>query len=413
MVPWPNAMADTMKDRLLKKFQDEIQTLDRELKLELPKEIKRARELGDLRENAEYQAAKERQRLVEARISMLQKRVSEIALINIDRIPSDRAGFGSTVHVRRKQRRQAHLPARDAGRRGRRQGPHFHDVAHRARVPQQGAGRQRQGRHARRQRASSKSCRSSRFMTKPRDDLVLPGTPHRAASERGRNRRRVSRRRAARPSRSGRQNRHRRRPRHRRRRRVVRGRRWRAAPVGREWILAGAGRTDAVRMAAARSSGCRRGCRFRGTRGRAAGGDGRRRSSCFRSISCCKMLGAGAGGGLVGALSADLRRRRLLRRRSRRGCRGSSCSCSARRPSSRRCRCLDSAPAQAPARAVLVASAPVAAFGRPCRRALLGRAVGPGARRGARDAARYRSISAAGTLNCSPRISASLAFESS
>jgi transcription elongation factor GreA len=89
----------TMKERLIKKFEDEIQTLDRELKLELPKEIKRARELGDLRENAEYHAAKERQRLVEARISMLQKRVSEIALINIDRIPADRAGFGSTLNV--------------------------------------------------------------------------------------------------------------------------------------------------------------------------------------------------------------------------------------------------------------------------------------------------------------------------
>jgi len=88
-----------MKDRLIKKFEDEIAALDRELKLELPKEIKRARELGDLRENAEYAAAKERQRLVEARISMLQKRVSEIALLNIDRIPTDRAGFGSTLHV--------------------------------------------------------------------------------------------------------------------------------------------------------------------------------------------------------------------------------------------------------------------------------------------------------------------------
>ena len=88
-----------MKDRLIKKFEDEIATLNHELKLELPKEIKRARELGDLRENAEYQAAKERQRLVEARISMLQKRVSEIALINVDRIPKDRAGFGSTLHV--------------------------------------------------------------------------------------------------------------------------------------------------------------------------------------------------------------------------------------------------------------------------------------------------------------------------
>jgi transcription elongation factor GreA len=92
-------MADTMKERLIRKFQDEIQSLDRELKLELPREIKRARELGDLRENAEYHAAKERQRLVEARISMLQKRVSEISLINMDRIPADRAGFGSTLHV--------------------------------------------------------------------------------------------------------------------------------------------------------------------------------------------------------------------------------------------------------------------------------------------------------------------------
>ena len=88
-----------MKDRLIKKFEEEIQALDRELKLELPKEIKRARELGDLRENAEYAAAKERQRLVEARISMLQKRVSEIHLLNVDRIPADRAGFGSTLFV--------------------------------------------------------------------------------------------------------------------------------------------------------------------------------------------------------------------------------------------------------------------------------------------------------------------------
>ncbi len=88
-----------MKDRLIKKFEDEILALDRELKLELPREIKRARELGDLRENAEYAAAKERQRLVESRISLLRKRVSEIALINVDRIPSDRVGFGSTLHV--------------------------------------------------------------------------------------------------------------------------------------------------------------------------------------------------------------------------------------------------------------------------------------------------------------------------
>jgi transcription elongation factor GreA len=92
-------MTESVKNRLIRKFSDEIQTLTYELKRELPQEIKRARELGDLRENAEYAAAKERQRLVEARISLLQRRVSEIALMNVDRIPRDRAGFGSTLHV--------------------------------------------------------------------------------------------------------------------------------------------------------------------------------------------------------------------------------------------------------------------------------------------------------------------------
>jgi transcription elongation factor GreA len=86
-----------VKERILKKFEDEIAQLDKELKTELPREIKRARELGDLRENAEYQAAKERQRLVESRISMLQKRVSEIQLMNLEKIPHDKVGFGSTV----------------------------------------------------------------------------------------------------------------------------------------------------------------------------------------------------------------------------------------------------------------------------------------------------------------------------
>jgi transcription elongation factor GreA len=89
-----------MKARFLKKFEDEIQQLEKELKTELPQEIKRARELGDLRENAEYQAAKERQRLVESRISLLKKRVSEISLMNLDRLPRDKVGFGSTVHLK-------------------------------------------------------------------------------------------------------------------------------------------------------------------------------------------------------------------------------------------------------------------------------------------------------------------------
>ncbi len=89
-----------MKGRILKKFEDEIHQLEKELKTELPQEIKRARELGDLRENAEYQAAKERQRLVESRISLLKKRVGEIALMNLDKLPHDKVGFGSTVHLK-------------------------------------------------------------------------------------------------------------------------------------------------------------------------------------------------------------------------------------------------------------------------------------------------------------------------
>ena len=89
-----------MKERIVKRFNDEIAALERELKVELPKEIQRARELGDLRENAEYKAAKERQEIVNARIAMLKRRMGEISLMSMDRIPHDRAGFGSTVHLR-------------------------------------------------------------------------------------------------------------------------------------------------------------------------------------------------------------------------------------------------------------------------------------------------------------------------
>ena len=89
-----------MKARLIKKFEDELMGLEKELKTELPQEIKRARELGDLRENAEYHAAKERQRLVEARISLLKKRGGDIHLMQLDKIPRDKVGFGSTVHLK-------------------------------------------------------------------------------------------------------------------------------------------------------------------------------------------------------------------------------------------------------------------------------------------------------------------------
>jgi transcription elongation factor GreA len=89
-----------MKAKILKKFEDEVAELERELHHELPKEIQRARELGDLRENAAYQAAKDRQGIVNARIAMLKKRIGEISIMNLDKIPHDRAAFGSTVQLR-------------------------------------------------------------------------------------------------------------------------------------------------------------------------------------------------------------------------------------------------------------------------------------------------------------------------
>jgi len=88
-----------MKARLIKRFEDDIVRLEHELKHELPKEIQRARELGDLRENAEYHAAKERQTYVQARVSMLRERVAQIQLMNLDRIPVDKAGFGSRLTI--------------------------------------------------------------------------------------------------------------------------------------------------------------------------------------------------------------------------------------------------------------------------------------------------------------------------
>src|SRR5213594_2540614 len=83
-----------------KRLEEEIRTLDHELKIQLPKEIQKAREHGDLRENAEYHAAKERQSFLQARIGMLKKRVGEISLMNLDKIPRDKVAFGSTLHLK-------------------------------------------------------------------------------------------------------------------------------------------------------------------------------------------------------------------------------------------------------------------------------------------------------------------------
>src|ERR1039458_9138090 len=82
-----------------KKLQDEINALDYELRNELPKEILKARAHGDLSENAEFHAAKERQGFVNARLNQLMQRLAEVAMIDFSKIPHDRAGLGSTVVV--------------------------------------------------------------------------------------------------------------------------------------------------------------------------------------------------------------------------------------------------------------------------------------------------------------------------
>jgi transcription elongation factor GreA len=79
------------------KLEGELHALERELTIELPREIKIAVAMGDLRENAEYHAALDRQRFVRARIGQLQRRLSEIGTMNMDRIPKDRVGLGSTI----------------------------------------------------------------------------------------------------------------------------------------------------------------------------------------------------------------------------------------------------------------------------------------------------------------------------
>jgi transcription elongation factor GreA len=84
---------------LKKKLQDEISALEYELRNELPKEILKARAHGDLSENAEYHAAKERQAFVNARLGHLQARMRDFMMIDFSKIPRDRVGLGSEVTV--------------------------------------------------------------------------------------------------------------------------------------------------------------------------------------------------------------------------------------------------------------------------------------------------------------------------
>lgn len=86
-----------MTQDIVKKLKDEIKSLEEELHIELPKALKVAREHGDLSENAEYDAAKERQGYVNARLGQLKKRLAELSMINFDKIPQGKVSLGSEV----------------------------------------------------------------------------------------------------------------------------------------------------------------------------------------------------------------------------------------------------------------------------------------------------------------------------
>jgi transcription elongation factor GreA len=80
-----------------KRLQDQLKEIEHELRVELPKEILRAREHGDLRENAEFKAAKDRQTFLEGKKAQFQQRLASLSLINLEKIPHDQVAYGSRV----------------------------------------------------------------------------------------------------------------------------------------------------------------------------------------------------------------------------------------------------------------------------------------------------------------------------
>src|SRR5262245_66630878 len=88
-----------MTINIKKKLEEEIRLIEHELKNELPQELKKAVAMGDLSENAEYQSAKHRQEILNAKLAHLRKRLAEVAMINIDKIQIGRASCRERVYI--------------------------------------------------------------------------------------------------------------------------------------------------------------------------------------------------------------------------------------------------------------------------------------------------------------------------
>src|ERR1700674_71892 len=91
----PKAMTEEIK----KKLREELNTLEHELAFDIPRELKKAVALGDLSENAEYHTAKQRQEYLKARVRQLGQRLADLSLVNMNNIPKDKVGLGSTVTI--------------------------------------------------------------------------------------------------------------------------------------------------------------------------------------------------------------------------------------------------------------------------------------------------------------------------
>jgi len=107
-----------MIEELKRKLGDEVEKLQHELNVVLPNEIRKAVELGDLRENSEYKSALERQQFVQARLGQLRQRLSVLSSIDMSQIPTDKVGLGSKVVVQdeaSKKKETYHLVFGDAG----------------------------------------------------------------------------------------------------------------------------------------------------------------------------------------------------------------------------------------------------------------------------------------------------------
>jgi transcription elongation factor GreA len=92
-------MPQAMTEQIKKRLREELNTLERELAHDIPRELKKAVAMGDLSENAEYHMAKQRQEYLKARLRQLGKRLADLSLINMNNIPKDKVGLGSTVTI--------------------------------------------------------------------------------------------------------------------------------------------------------------------------------------------------------------------------------------------------------------------------------------------------------------------------